>query len=212
MALSILHPELMTIADPENGQSYLGGFQDWYSTAWSRDAGCGPVSAANVLAYLALTRPELRGLYGYEAMDRASFARHMEEVYEFVTPGGMGLNRVEMYTRGVVDFARSRGIALAAHAFSAPGNMTRNRPASAELAEFVKAGLEADCPLGFLNLSRGQVKNIQGWHWITVFAASLEDGGAIARASDEGKEISFDLRLWYLTTRMQGGLAYFTES
>ncbi len=210
MTASILRPEHLIIADEKTDKTFLGGFQEWYANEWHRMAGCGPTCAANVLAYLAFTRPALRELYGYETMNLSDFTQHMEEVYRFVTPGNMGLNKVEMFTEGVVEFAKSRGITLAPHVFDAPGNMTRNRAPVNELAAFVKAGLESDCPIGFLNLTKGKVKNIQGWHWITITRADIDENCLITCASDEGKEICFDLRLWYLSTRMRGGLAYFT--
>ncbi len=210
MTASILRPGLLTIADEKAGKAFFGGFQEWYADEWHRMAGCGPTCAANVLAYLAFTRPELRSLYGYETMGLADFTRHMEEVYRFVTPGRMGLNKVEMFTHGVDGFAKSRGVALTPHVFDVPGNMAKDRAPVSGLAAFVKAGLEADCPIGFLNLTKGKVKNIQGWHWITVTRAEMDDNSLATCASDEGKEICFDLRLWYLSTRMRGGLVYFT--
>ena len=39
----------------------------------------------------------------------------------------------------------------------------------------------------------------------------MDDVSLTSSASDEGSEIRFDLRLWYLSTRMRGGLVYFTE-
>jgi hypothetical protein len=210
MTAAILHPELMTITDEKTGNTFFGGFQEWYGSEWRRNAGCGPTCAANLLAYLAFTHPECRALYAYETMSLSHFTQHMEEVYNFVTPGGMGLNKAEMFTEGVVQFAKSRGVALTAHLFDVPGNMARDRAPVTELAAFVKEGLESGCPIGFLNLTKGKVKNIQGWHWITVFKADMDDSTLITCASDEGKEICFDLRLWYLSTRMRGGLAYFT--
>jgi hypothetical protein len=74
----------------------------------------------------------------------------------------------------------------------------------------VRVGLASDCPIAFLNLTKGRVKNIQGWHWITITSADMSDTHLSAYASDEGKQICFDLRLWYLSTRMRGGLIYFT--
>ena len=211
MTASILHPEHLNIPDESTGKAYFGGFQEWYASEWNRMAGCGPTCAANVLTYLAFTRPALRSLYGYETMGLSDFKQHMEEVYRFVTPGNMGLNKVEMFTEGIERFAGSRGITLTSHVFDVPSNMTRNRPPVPELTAFVKAGLDSDCPIGFLNLTKGKVKNIQGWHWITITKADMDDNNLITCASDEGKEICFDLRLWYLSTRMRGGLAYFTQ-
>lgn len=211
MIFSILHPEILTIADGESQRTSFGGDQEWYADEWHRRAGCGPTCAANVTAYLALTRPELRALYAGEDMRKSMFSAHMEEMYKFVTPGNMGLNRVEMYTRGMMNFAESRELSLQAHVFEVHGNMHRDRPPVSELAEFVRAGLASDCPIAFLNLTKGRVKNIQGWHWITITSADLSDTHLSACASDEGKQICFDLRLWYLSTRMRGGLIYFTH-
>ena len=212
MIVSIKHPEVFTIRDEASGQSTFGGDQAWYAEDWHRMAGCGPTCAANLTAYLALTRPAFRALYAGEDMRRDHFAAHMEAVFTFVTPGNMGLNRVEMYTRGVEEFAASRGLSLKTHVFEAHGNMHRNRFPAEALSEFVRSGLASDCPVAFLNLTKGRVKNIQAWHWITLTKADVGDGQLIAWASDEGREISFDLKLWYLSTRMRGGLVYFSEN
>lgn len=211
MIVSISHSELLTITDEKENQSFFGGIQDWYSTRFRRKAGCGPTCAANLLAYLAFSCSELQPLYGYSAMDLSCFAQHMEDVYPFVTPGIMGLNRVEMFSDGVVEFAKSRGILLTPHVFRVSGNMTKDRPNVSAFMEFVSAGLACDCPIGFLNLTRGKVKNLQGWHWITVTTADITADRMTADASDEGQHRNFDLRLWYLTTRMSGGLVYFTS-
>jgi hypothetical protein len=210
MTASILHPELLTIIDEKSNQSYFGGDQEWYASEWHRRAGCGPTSASNLLAYLAFTRPELRALYGYDNMSHENFSRHMEDVYKFVTPGNMGLNRTEMYTEGVAALANSRGITLSPHVLDIPGNMAKARPPFSQVISFIQEGLASDCPMGFLNLTRGKVRNLQGWHWITLVAADMDENKLIASVSDEGKQISIDLRLWYLTTRMHGGLVYFT--
>ena len=185
MTVSVLHPEVLTIAEEESQRTSFGGDQEWYADEWHRRAGCGPTCAANVTAYLALTRPELRALYAGEDMRKSFFSAHMEDVYQFVTPGNMGLNRVEMYTLGMADFARSRGLSLKEHVFEVHGNMRRDRPPVSELAEFVRAGLASDCPVAFLNLTKGRVKNIQGWHWLTITGADISDTRLSACASDD---------------------------
>jgi len=210
MVASLARPELLNIVDESTREPFFGGIQDWYSTEWRRKAGCGPTCAANLMAYLALTRPELRPLYNQADMHRASFARHMEEIYRFVTPGPMGLNKVEMFYNGVSAFAHSRGISLRPHVFRVSSNRLWGREDPIALADFVKAGLASDCPIAFLNLSQGKEKNLQGWHWITITKAIQESDRLLTEASDEGFLRRFDLRLWYLTTRMSGGLIYFT--
>lgn len=211
MDISVSRPELFTIIDDKTSNVSFGGNQAWYAADWGRRAGCGPTSAANILAYLAFTRPALRALYGYKTMSLASFTAHMEEIFRFVTPGNMGLNRTEMFTEGVISYAHSRGISLTPHVFGVSSNMVRGRATAAALADFVQAGLNSDCPLGFLNLTKGRVKNLQSWHWITITAAQIEGTSLLADASDEGLHRRFDLRLWYLSTRLPGGLVYFTH-
>lgn len=212
MNVSILHPEVLTINEEARNLSHFGGDQEWYADDRRRMAGCGPTCAANVTAYLALTRPAMRPLYLGADMRKNSFTEHMEALYPYVTPGNMGLNRPEMFTEGTVAFAASRGVTLRAHLFEVSGNRCRGRQPASELVRFVQSGLESDCPVAFLNLTKGHVKNIQGWHWITVTGADIDEAELTATASDEGKAIRFDLRLWYLTTRMRGGLIYFTET
>ena len=211
MFISVSHPELLTVTEPRTHQSHFGGAQEWYSSEWGRKAGCGPTCAANLSAYLALTCPALRALYSGDTMDRVAFTRHMEEIFPFVTPGPMGLNRVELFSEGVAAFAAGRGVLLVPHVFAVTGSRRPDRPPVSALVEFVRAGLAADCPLGFLNLSRGRVKNLQNWHWISITSADFTAGQLTARASDEGVLREFDLRLWYLSTRMSGGLVYFTQ-
>ena len=208
---TISRPQQLTITDDENCAEYFGGDQEWYAEEWQRMAGCGPTCAANVTSYLAFTRPGLRALYAGEDMRMRSFTAHMQALYAHVTPGSMGLNRPEMFAQGVAAFAESRGLRLIPHLFEAHGYQQKNRASVEEMAAFVRQGLERDCPVAFLNLTKGRVKNIQGWHWITVIGAEGGDNSLTAVASDEGKQISFDLRLWYLSTRMRGGLVYFTE-
>ena len=211
MKYSVTRPQALNVAGNPASAPFFGGDQAWYAEEWHRRAGCGPTCAANVTAYLAATHPELEALYAGDTMDQAAFANHMEALYTFVTPGNMGLNRPEMYTDGVEAFAASRGIPLKSHLFETAGYACRERPSVQELAAFVREGLSADCPVAFLNLSKGRVKNLQGWHWITITAAEMDDNQLFAWASDEGKEIRFDLKLWYLSTRMRGGLVYFTR-
>jgi len=209
MLVSISDSTLLTVTDAQTQRSFFGGDQAWYTEEWWRQAGCGPTCAANMTAYLALTRPHLRALYSGTGMDRGGFIRHMEEIYPYVQPGPMGLNRVERFTEGVTAFAADRGIALTAHVFVVSGNRDRNRPPVSALADFVREGLASDCPVGFLNLSCGREKNLQSWHWISLASADIGADAITACASDEGVLREFDLKLWYLSTRMRGGLVYF---
>ena len=211
MTVTLQHPEALEIWEDDAGTRFFGGDQEWFARHRSRLDGCGPTSAANLTAYLAHTRPALRSLYGGEDMRRTQFASHMEEMYSFVTPGNMGINRVEMFVDGMDAFFKHRALPLTPHVFPVYSALRRNRPPVSELKGFVQKGIAEDCPIAFLNLSRGREQKLQNWHWITLVSAEEQDGKLIACASDEGKHICFDLGLWYLSTVMQGGLVYYSD-
>jgi|AGTN01.1.fsa_nt_gi hypothetical protein len=208
MKISLSRPELLNITGGITGEVFFGGCQDWFSHEWHRRAGCGPTAAANILLYLSLTRPELRPLYGYPSADKACFSAFMEEVFKFVTPGNMGLNKLCMFTGGASEFTKSKGLNVEFKEFPVSGNTDRSRPSLAELSSFIAEGLSQDSPVAFLNLTRGKVKNLHGWHWITITEAEIGERFLSAAASDEGEKKEIDLKLWYLTTRLGGGMVY----
>ncbi|MHC1773106.1 MAG: hypothetical protein AB9907_15510 [Flexilinea sp.] len=209
MNYSIQQPDLFNITDRKKNKIYFGPDQVWYSDKWRVRAGCGPVSASIITAYLAFTRPNYRSLYSPETMDRDAFLQHMNDLFEFVRPGMMGVNRIPMYTEGVTSYAASKGIILTPHVFEAQGVHIGQREPSRVLADFVAGGLSSDCPLGFMALSRGREDRLQNWHWITITSAEITDEDVRVQASDEGRKITFDLQLWYMTTGLPGGLVYF---
>lgn len=198
--VSIAHPEWMDITGP-GGAVTRGADQDWFPDLWQQRAGCGPTAAAVILSYLARTRPELAPLYPEGAMDRASFTGLMCRVWEHVTPVSHGLNRPEQMAEGMASFAAARGITLAPALFAFPAARTK-RPPYEQAEAFLCRALEQDCPVAFLNLHNGKVKELDWWHWVTIIA--LEGGQAVIL--DSGKELRIDFRLWYATTKRRGGL------
>lgn len=209
MFVSVKNPELLTITDSNDNKNYFGGNQEWFATNWNRQAGCGATSAANVSAYLAASGKGLNNLYPYDAMEKKDFAKHMENMILYVTPGAMGVNHVKKFTDGFDRFLKERNTVLTAKVLVTDKVPKPERKLS-ELKDFVREGLSSDCPIAFLNLSKGEEKCIQGWHWITITAAEITEDTVRAIASDEGKKIEFDLGLWFLTTRRHGGLIYYS--
>lgn len=208
MNITIKNPEYLNIKDENLQQIYFGGNQAWYTKAWSRKAGCGPTCAANITAYLAQRKEEYKKLYSEKNMDKKEFSMHMEKLFQYVTPGAMGVNSVTKFTDGLKQYLKEKEISLIPKVLSVDPSSQKVRDAE-ELRAFVEGGLSADSPIAFLNLSKGAVCCLQGWHWITITGARTEGDTLIAEASDEGKKIEFDLRLWYLTTKMHGGLIYY---
>ena len=211
MKYELKHPNLLTITDKTKNKTYYGPDQAWFTDKWRTKAGCGPTSAALVTAYLAFTRPHLRALYAPSEMAQDDFISHMDDLFEFVTPGLMGLNKISLFTKGVTDFASSRNIRLISHKLDVEKVLLGKREATPLIADFVADGLSSDCPISFLALSNGKENKLQNWHWITITSAEIDNTEVIVHASDEGHEIVFDLQLWYRTTSLSGGLVYFTE-
>ena len=69
-----------------------------------------------------------------------------------------------------------------------------------------RAGLEEECPVAFLNLCRGKVKELDWWHWVTIIAME----GDRVTILDSGREFDIDLALWYATTKKRGGFVRVT--
>lgn len=199
MEASIHKPGLLTITGLD-GTQYQGADQEWYPDPWQRKAGCGPTSASVVLCYLAASRPSLGRLYPFGAMDQGSFTAFMGQVWRCVTPGNQGLHQPKWYADGVTAFAAERGIALSPEVLEvpAPGN---RRPSWAEVTAFVRGGLDADCPVAFLNLSSGQTVGLDSWHWVTITGIQGEQVTIL----DSGRAFSINLHVWYKTTTMRGG-------
>ena len=199
MEAALRQPERLTVTGPD-GMCYQGADQEWYPDPWQRRAGCGPTSASVLLCYLAASRTSLRALYPSGAMDQTSFLALMEQVWRCVTPGNQGLHQPKWYADGVAAYAAGRGLALSPEVLEIPAPGGR-RPSWTEVTAFIRGGLAADCPVAFLNLSRGQTEGLDSWHWVTIIGIA----GDQVTILDSGRAFPIDLHVWYDTTTMRGG-------
>ena len=193
----------------QDGTRSHGADQDWYSLPWRQRAGCGPTTASVQMAYLAALRPSLAALCPLERREQGTFVTYMDQVWEYVTPGSHGLNRVEMYTDGVTRFCGERGVRLVSHALEVP--IGEERPGFERCVSFIRAGLASDCPVAFLNLDNGEVEALDKWHWVLLSALEEGDRGALVTVVDSGNTFSIDLKLWYDTARDLGGFVWLEE-
>ncbi len=201
--------ELLSLASQvELGKTYFGFDQEWYQGSWQRRAGCGPCTAATILYYLARTQPELAALYPYPASDQASFLLFMDLLWQYVTPGLRGVNEPAMLTDGIKDYAASIGLALASQTFPVPADQKKRRPL-ADFSQFIETGLARQSPVAFLNLSNGQLSNLESWHWVTLTALyQPKEAGLLAEISDSGSRKMVDLALWYGSSQLGGAVCY----
>ncbi len=88
--------------------------QSWYEKKWHRISGCGPTTAALITMYMASAFPKsCAPLYPYALPAiKSDFIVHMNEVREFVKPGGMGLTSTTFFAERTVAFAQSKGVKL----------------------------------------------------------------------------------------------------
>lgn len=206
--LSLSRPQAMDIRRQDGTRSH-GADQDWYSLSWRQRAGCGPTTASVQMAYLAALRPSLAALYPLKEREQETFVTYMDQVWEYVTPGDHGLNRVEMYTDGVARFCVARGVKLVPRALELP--IGEERPGFDRCVSFIRAGLESDCPVAFLNLDNGEVETLDKWHWVLLSALEEGDRGTLVTVVDNGNTFSIDLKLWYDTARELGGFVWLEE-
>ena len=199
MPTQILHPERLDLTGP-GGTLCHGADQDWFPDPWQRRAGCGPTTASLIFHYLARQRSEFSPLRPEMGTEWTDFLEHMCRVWEYVTPRSHGLNRPEYMVEDMAAYGKAVGVPLTPTLFSFPSARTK-RPPWEGLRAFVAAGLETDCPMAFLNLDNGKIKQLDRWHWVTLIG--LE--GNTASIVDNGNTFTMDLRLWYATTKTRGG-------
>jgi hypothetical protein len=218
--ISLEQPDLLLIHARDAGATTYGCDQDWYADHWQRQAGCGPCTAATVLYYLSRRRPDLARLYTAASNDRSDFMHYMSEIWHYVTPGHMGVNEASILANGVQSFAASQGIVLQSRSLRIPKLQQATRPAFTELVAFIRQGLATDCPVAFLNLSNGQLTNLDHWHWVTITGLDCpadsalphdegQPGDMLATIADSGDYKVINLSLWYRTTLLGGAVVYF---
>lgn len=188
---------------PEKGSSVQRGVdQEWYAGYRQRLSGCGPSTATNILRYYSdrLTLP-------MPAQTKEEARALMELVWDYVTPTLMGLNTTQRYVEGIDKLQAEKGWGLSCRRLDISARLDE-RPDAAQVASFIREGLAADCPIAFLNLSRGSLENLDQWHWVTLVALE-EDGEQLwAEAVDNGRMLRLDLSLWLETTTRGGGFVY----
>lgn len=187
----------------EGGDISKGVNQDWFQSYWQRLAGCGPCTGANMMRYFGK-----RAGLDVPLAGKGQMLRLMEKAWGYLTPGVRGLNSVARFQEGMDRWLMDQCSVLRTRGLEVPGAREK-RPALAEVAAFIRAGLGADSPVAFLNLHPGELSNLENWHWVTLIALYEEpEGGLYAEAIDNGRLLLLDIGLWLNTTRQGGGFVY----
>lgn len=210
----------------EDGRHY-GGNQAWFSwtgyrmrTHVARRGACGTVALANIAAYLAGCGREYAGLYSYPDYTKASFLRHMEDMYGYVRPYHIGRLPLGIWpvcrlAGGMERFARDRGVGL--RAVWRDGGFSREN-----VFRYIAEGLKKDRPVAMLTGThkirqvevtypdRGIYAEDVSMHWVTVtgLEVSGEDGTVRLGVSTWGGYALLDLDE-YMKERIYAGAVYF---
>jgi hypothetical protein len=206
---SLSNSNLFELIDTITHKTYYGYHQECYSTEWQRLSGCGPSTASNIILYMNHTKCTLELEQGFIRTENC--LQLMEEIWEYVTPTAEGIPTTKMIYEDVISYTKSKGMNVE-YAFCDLPEDKANRPDLNKTLTFLEGALLKDCPIAFLNLCNGQVKNLDPWHWVTII--SLEYGedrnNVFIYILDEGIIKKIDLELWYNTTILGGGFVYFT--
>lgn len=178
-----------------------GGNQEWYKKYIQRLSGCGPTTASTIIMY------EERFKNKIEHYTKEELFVLMEEMWNYITPGRMGVNKVEYYENGFSKYIREKNIEL--------DNcnkllIEKNKKVSpSELYDYLYSSLNNNHPVAFLNLNNGKENRIESWHWVTIVGISYNENKLFGMVADGGVIKEIDLGLWLDTTTLGGGFIYF---
>ena len=174
---------------------YYGGNQEWYKTYLKRLSGCGPTTASNIVMY------EIRK--NNISFNKNDFLRLMNSMWNYITPGIMGVNKADMYIKGFNKYIENHDINLNNYKHY---HFDKNNINKDELYNFLKTALEDDHPIAFLNLDNGNEYLLEAWHWVMIVGIDKDLKTTIC---DNGYLKEIDLNLWIDTTNSYGDFIYY---
>lgn len=218
MIYALKNPDFLKITDKY--ATFYGGAQVWFSDRFSVNGGCGVVSAANILAYLAASDEKYARLYPQKSLSKQDFTAFMEELCAFVKIRNffgqpLGVWGKKRFEKGVLDYAKSRGVSLSAVQFR--GKMTLENA-----ADFIKNALSENLPAAMLIGFNGRLKNVRcefpnggtisgsfERHWVTITELSENDGKITVKVSSWGAAAEIDLADFVDGEKIYSALVYF---
>jgi hypothetical protein len=201
MMMTLANTDAFLIRDASGG-SYYGGDQEWFGSRkeYRKEAACGATTCANILGYLAQTRPSLAGLAPHNLGDKDGFLDFMKAVYPYVRPGLIGIMPAD-FTRGATEYSARLGFEFEYDMLTVPASSSK-RPSPDAMYRFLNAALADDLPVAFLNLSGGRVKNLDSYHWVTLIG--LEEKTVACRIVDNGRLLDVELMKWLRRSTLGG--------
>lgn len=196
MTVTLRHMEWITLTI--GGKPHYGYDQEWYPERWQKLAGCGPTTASVMMSYV-----EAR-LTGRVITSQKEAEEKMLTLWPYATPRMHGLYKTRWLKEGLERYMADHALPGRPEMLSvAPIRLLR--PRMSALAQFLREGLEAECPIGFLNLHNGGFEPLYSWHWMPFVRIAETETGWEGTVMDEGKLIDFPLERWLKHSRFGGG-------
>ncbi|MDI9520376.1 MAG: hypothetical protein QM308_04380 [Bacillota bacterium] len=207
MTSSVKIPELLQLSWPGAGP-FFGCDQDWFPRFWQRKAGCGSCTGANILHYFS-GRKKLS--LPHDVVDQESFVRLMEYCWQYLTPSFRGLNSPFLMQKGLDEMMEHLGCPGKSLVLAVPDDPAL-RPSLKTAEQFIRAGVQSDSPVAFLNLHNGGQEQLENWHWVTVVGIKGDENRAKLDIYDNGIRLAVDLGDWLVSAERGGGFVYVSQA
>ena len=185
----------------DEGNKLYGGNQKWLvGKEFKKEAACGATTCANILAYLSHHYEGYDGVCDYDISDREEFTELMKAIYPYVKPGLVGIMPAD-FIKGAVEYTKDKGVELTSEMLTVPATQSK-RPTVETMGRWIAGAIEEDSPVAFLNLSSGRVKNLDGYHWVTIVAIDREKG--MIKIVDNGRLLEVNLAKWLKKSTVGG--------
>ncbi|MEX1307157.1 MAG: C39 family peptidase [Eubacteriales bacterium] len=183
----------------------LGANQYWFPQKFAALSGCGPTTAAEILAYLAKQYPTgMQGLppESFGILERKTFVQFMRAVREYVKPGVMGLTDIDFYTNQTINYAKSCGVAL-------QGTQIDVRLDTKAAYQAVIETIDAGRPLALLVLTNPNPDIREyTWHWMTIIGYDKDKGSIIIATHGRPHALNFS-HVWVNGGGHKAGMVHF---
>lgn len=187
-----------------NIEGHYGAYQNWIFTQKHRkkfwaDRSCGLVAAGNIAHYL--TENHNKKLYNYNELNIRNFSIFLNDLSKYIKPRVYGIPTLYHMKRGLLSFAKSKGVNLKAETVSM-------RSSNSFIISFIKRALERDYPVMMLTWNTKQLH--LKYHWVTITGYFKDNKGVnFVTTSNWGRREVFNLDRWLEEKSFYKGLIYF---
>lgn len=200
-SLQLKNIESIHYTDDASTLSY-GLNQDWYSTIWKRQAGCGPTVASTIHCYLTANRLIKQD---DDCSNHKKRLKLMNLMWSYITPTFSGVSSTFLFEKKFQQFTQEKHIPSVFDSIIIV-KQKNQRESLEKVINFISQAITADCPIAFLNLDHGNQTEIDSWHWTIIVGIKQNNLQSYeVDVIDNGTLKRLNLSSWYQTTRLGGG-------